>query len=79
MSKKRVGPKRRKGGSGMIGMGRGDLAQGGGAITRKIPPPEVLQGQRDKIGVKTILTDRAAASFASRARAAKIRKSEESS
>lgn len=74
MSKKRVGPKRRKGGSGMIGMGRGDLAQGGGSITRKLPSAASIQKSNMKAGMNTLRSDRAAASFAAKARAAKSKK-----
>jgi hypothetical protein len=74
MSKKRVGPKRRKGGSGMIGMGRGDLAQGGGSITRKTPSSKSIQDNNDRVGAKTVRVNRAAAAFASKARAAKSKK-----
>ena len=71
MGKNKIGPKRKKGGSGMIGMSRSDLAGGGGQITRKIQSTEDIQKRADLASKKTLATDKQAASFAERARRAK--------
>ncbi len=67
----RIGPKRRKGGSGLVGMGLGNLAQGGGTRTRKLPSAKSIQKYNEKVGVKSVKLERQASSFAARARAAK--------
>jgi hypothetical protein len=72
MAKKKIGPKGKKGGASMIGMGRSDLSQGGGQITRKLQSAEVIQQQNDTAAKKTIKRDKQAASFAERARRAKL-------
>ena len=74
--KKRIGPKRRKGGSGLIGMGRGDLAQGGGMITRKLPSTKAIQEKNDKVSIKAVKRERATTAFSLRARAAKATKAD---
>ena len=72
MGKNKVGPKNKKGGAGMIGMGRSDLSRGGGQITRKIQSTEDIQKRADLASKKTLATDKQAASFAERARRAKL-------
>ena len=54
MGKNKVGPKNKKGGSGMIGMGRSDLSRGGGQITRKIQSTEDIQKRADLASKKTL-------------------------
>lgn len=68
---KRTGPKRRKGSSGLVGMGRGDLAQGGGIISRKPLPTKFIQEKNDKVGLKSRAIEKSQAGFALRARLAK--------
>ena len=72
MGKNKVGPKNKKGGAGMIGMGRSDLSRGGGQITRKIQSTEDIQKRAVLASKKTLATDKQAASFAERARRAKL-------
>ena len=72
MGKNKVGPKNKKGGAGMIGMGRSDLSRGGGQITRKIQSTEDIQKRADLASKKTLATDKQAASFSERARRAKL-------
>jgi hypothetical protein len=72
MGKNKIGPKRKKGGSGMIGMGRSDLSKGRGIIMRKIQSTEDIQKRADLASKKTLATDKQAASFAERARRAKL-------
>ena len=58
----------RSGNPGIIGMGRGDLAKGGGARTCKLRTVADIRKERDRIAVKTIRRDAAAANFAQRVR-----------
>ena len=58
----------RSGNPGIIGMGRGDLAKGGGIRTCKLRTVDNIREERDRIAIKTIRRDAAAANFAQRVR-----------
>jgi hypothetical protein len=76
--KRSVGSRRPKG-SGLIGMGRGDLARGGGITLKKPLPSTVIQEKNDQVSAKTRKIEKSQASFAMRARSAKYNKNEDNS
>ncbi len=65
-----IGPRRHKG-IGLVGMGRGDLARGGGIVLKKPLPSKVIQNKNDKAGIKSRIIERSKAGFAQRTRMAK--------
>ena len=62
---------------GVIGMGRGDLARGGGITLKKPLPSMVIQEKNDKVSIKSLKSDKSQAGFAFRARKAKSEKKDE--
>ena len=71
----KLGPKRKKGGPGSIGMGRSDLSSTGtGVISKKLPTVEEALRNREKAAKKVRKADVLSSSFSLRARNAKAEK-----